>query len=153
VPVVTVAAAPVAPAVGAPPDPIVAAAAAAGLTPFDFPSKADSRAFDLLHLGSNPALPPLTKPISASTAAAIAAATPISADPGNGGGGQDQQPPPPGNAGAGGAASGAGGVASGGWCAVLFQADLLASPDLIPHQCRLVLAAQAGATSLLHRPG
>jgi hypothetical protein len=146
---------PATPTVGAPPDPIVAAATAAGLTPF--PAEPDARASDLLKLGSDPTAPlglgP--KPLTASTAAAIAAATPVPAQPAHGGGGQEPQPPggPPGNAGAGGVASGAGGVASGGWCAVLFVADPLAPPELRPHRCRLVLAAQAGATSLLHRPG
>src|SRR4029453_1782414 len=110
----------------------------------------------ILKLGADPSAPLGLgqKPLKASTAAGIAAATPIPAKSRQGGG-QDQQPPagPPGNAGAGGVASGFGGMASGGWCAVLFAADLLTPPELRPHQCRLVLAAQAGATSLLHRPG
>jgi hypothetical protein len=145
---------PATPALGVPADP-VAAAAAAGLTPFDFPAAKDPRTADLFDLGSNLANAMGQKPISASTAAAIAAAAkPVPAKPGNGDG-QDTQPPggPPGNAGAGGAASGSGSVASGGWCAVLFDNDLLSASDLLPHRCRLVLAAQAGATSLLHRPG
>jgi hypothetical protein len=116
----------------------------------------DPRTADLFDLGSNVATALGGKPIPPSVAAAIAAATkPVPAKPAQGGGGQDAQPPggPPGNAGAGGAASGSGSVASGGWCAVLLDNDLLTSSDLLPHRCRLVLAAQAGATSLLHRPG
>jgi hypothetical protein len=128
---------------------IRAAAAAAGLMPFERPK--DAEANDLLQLGSNPATAARVLP-TARTNAAIAAAKPVPAKSGHGGG---QSPPtaPPGSAGAGGGGGGFGGAATGMWCTDVQAFALIPLPELRPHDCRLVTAVPAGVTSLLQRPG